>query len=111
MTWGQKNPIVEGAEVGNTYIDIRGLGALYGGSQGLAKALLDAVANIFDPRSGIACSKFPAYMPASTTHSLQRGFSPLNSPRDSYPSLLLLCSLLVVYLLYLRKNHDFTTYS
>ena len=59
-----RSPIVEDAGLGTSYVDIRGLETLYRGSEGVAKALLEAVPSIYEPRLGIAHSKFPAYVAA-----------------------------------------------
>ena len=60
----QRSPIVEDADLGLAYVDLRGLEELYGGEAALLKAVVDAVPQIYCPRVGVAEGKFPAYAAA-----------------------------------------------
>ena len=60
----QRSPVVEDADLGHAYVDIRGLEGLYGGKAAVAKALLNAVPEAFEVKLGIAMAKFPAYIAA-----------------------------------------------
>lgn len=60
----QRSPIVEDADLGMAYVDLRGLEKLYGGEAKLVKAFVDAVPQIYRPRVGVADGKFPAYAAA-----------------------------------------------
>ncbi len=53
-------PSVEGAELGCAYMDLTGLEKMYGGNEGLKKALIDAIPPPFIARVGIGRGKFPA---------------------------------------------------
>ena len=60
----QRSPIVEDADLGLAYVDLRGLEELYGGEAKLLKAVVDAVPQIYRPRVSVAEGKFPAYAAA-----------------------------------------------
>ena len=60
----QRSPIVEDADLGLAYVDLRGLEELYGGEAKLLKAVVDAVPQIHCPQVGVAGGKFPAYAAA-----------------------------------------------
>ena len=60
----QRSPIVEDADLGLAYVDLRGLEELYGGEAKLVKAIADAVPQIYCPQVGVAEGKFPAYAAA-----------------------------------------------
>ena len=60
----QRSPIVEDADLGLAYVDLRGLEELYGGEAKLLKAVVDAVPQIYRSRVGVAEGKFPAYAAA-----------------------------------------------
>ena len=60
----QRSPIVEDADLGLAYVDLRGLEELYGGEAKLVKAVMDAVPQIYSPQVGVAEGKFPAYAAA-----------------------------------------------
>ncbi len=59
------SPLVESSEVGCAYVELTGLDALHGGESGIARALLGAAPERFNPRVGIADSRFPAYVAAT----------------------------------------------
>ena len=63
------SPLVERGELGCAYVDLTGLDALYArkgsGTSGIARALLDSAPPRFNPRVGIADSRFPAYVAAT----------------------------------------------
>ena len=65
---------VEDAGLGEAYVRLDGLERLYGGEAGAASALLNAVPNHFNPRVGIADSKFAAY-------AVARNASPMRAAR------------------------------
>ena len=58
------SPVVEKGELGCAYVDVHGSEEMYGGDARIATALLDAVPNGFNPRIGLAKTKFPAYIAA-----------------------------------------------
>ena len=60
----QRSPIVEDADLGLAYVDLRGLEKLYGGQAKLVKAVVDAVPQTYCPQAGVAQGKFPAYAAA-----------------------------------------------
>ena len=60
----QRSPIVEDADLGLAYVDLKGLEKLYGGEAKLVKAVVDAVPQIYHPQLGVAEGKFPAYAAA-----------------------------------------------
>ncbi len=60
----QRSPVVEDADLGHAYVDIRGLELMYGGKAAVAQALLSAVPEAFEVKLGIAMAKFPAYVAA-----------------------------------------------
>ncbi len=55
---------VEGAELGTTYVRIDGLEGMYGGEEGVVRALLEAVPADLTARIGVADAKFPAFVAA-----------------------------------------------
>ena len=55
-----RSPLVERADLGCAYLDMRGTGELYGGDLGTVDAVLGAVPPGFGPRAGLAESKFAA---------------------------------------------------
>ncbi|MBI4287318.1 MAG: hypothetical protein HY671_02680 [Chloroflexi bacterium] len=59
-------PAVEDASLGNAYLDIGGLDEIYGGRDGLLKAILDVIPVAFKSQIGIAQGKFPAYVAATS---------------------------------------------
>ena len=65
----QRSPIVEDADLGLAYVDLRGLEKLYGGEAKLIKAVVDAVPQIYRPQVGVAEGKFPAYAAALQAES------------------------------------------
>lgn len=60
----QRSPSVEKGGLGCAYVGTRGLSAMYGGETRLITALLNAIPGMFNPRIGLAESKFPAYIAA-----------------------------------------------
>ena len=64
----QVSPLLEPAEVGCIYVDIKGLLPLYVNIYTLVDALLDEIPEYFSTRVGIAEGKFPAYVAALNTH-------------------------------------------
>ena len=60
----QRSPIVEDADLGLAYVDLRGLEELYGGEANLLKAVVDAVPQIYSTQVGVGDGKFPAYAAA-----------------------------------------------
>ena len=59
------SPLVEPSEVGCAYVELTGLDALHGGESGVARALLGAAPERFNPRVGIARTRFAAYVAAT----------------------------------------------
>ena len=57
---------VEDAGLGCAYLDVSSLEELYGGRDGLLKAILDAIPGAFKAQIGMAQGKFPAYVAATT---------------------------------------------
>ena len=62
-----RSPIVEKGELGCAYVDLWGLGEMYGGEARLIATLLQAIPERFNPRIGVAAGKFPAYAAAVTS--------------------------------------------
>ena len=60
----QRSPVVEDAELGLAYVELRGLEQLYGDEPELLKAVLGAVPQTYRPRLGVAEGKFPAFAAA-----------------------------------------------
>lgn len=60
----QRSPVVERGELGCAYVGISGLEGMYGGEPNVITALLNAVPAEFNPRLGLARTKFPAYVAA-----------------------------------------------
>lgn len=58
-------PAVEDAGLGCAYLDVAGLEGIYGGRDGLSKAISEAIPGAFHAQIGIAQSKFPAYVAAT----------------------------------------------
>ena len=61
---GGVSDMVEDGGLGEAYVRLDGLERLYGGETGVMSALLNAVPDHFNPRVGVANSKFPAYAAA-----------------------------------------------
>ncbi len=61
------SPLVEDGGLGCVYVDIEGMAHLHGGEENMARALLAAVAPHWGARIGMAPSKFPAYIAATTS--------------------------------------------
>ena len=57
---------VEGAELGTAYVRIDGMEGMYGGEEGVVRALLEAVPADLTTRIGVADAKFPAFVAART---------------------------------------------
>ena len=57
----QISPVVEDAGLGLAYLDLRGLGHLYGSEEGLLTTILEAVPEAYRARVSVAEGKFPAY--------------------------------------------------
>ncbi len=57
-------PVVEIGGLGCAYIDVRESEAMYGGDAGVVSALLNSVPYGFNPRVGLAETRFPAYVAA-----------------------------------------------
>ena len=55
---------VESAELGTAYVRIDGLEGMYGGEEGVVRALLEAVPADLTARIGVADAKFPAFVAA-----------------------------------------------
>ena len=72
----QRSPVVEKGELGCAYVGVTGLEAMYGGEPRLIAALLNAVPTEFNPRIGLAKSKFPAYVAAVTSERGQATKAP-----------------------------------
>ena len=62
-----KSPLIEKGELGCTFLDMHGTEKMYGGDEGIACSLLEAVPDDLAPRVGLAESKFPAYVAADTS--------------------------------------------
>lgn len=60
----QKSPLVERAELGCAYVGVNGLETMYRGEAGIVASLLNAVHRGYNPRIGLAATKFPAYVAA-----------------------------------------------
>ena len=58
----QRSPLVEKAELGCAYVGLDGLEAMYGDEARRIASLLQAVPEEFNPRSGVAGGKVPAYV-------------------------------------------------
>lgn len=65
----QVSPIVEPGEPGCIYVGLDGLASMYGGGEGLIKALVRSVPAALEPRFGIGGGKFPATVAAITARS------------------------------------------
>jgi DNA polymerase-4/protein ImuB len=60
----RRSPIVEDADLGLAYVDLRGLERLYGNDANLLQALFNATPGTYRPRMGVGEGKFPAYAAA-----------------------------------------------
>ena len=60
----QRSPVVEKEGLGRAYVGMTGLEAMYGGEPNLIAALLNSVPAEFNPRIGVAKTRFPAYVAA-----------------------------------------------
>ena len=67
---------VEDAGLGNAYVGLSGLEAMYGGEVPLVTALLNAVQEDLAPRAGVADGKFPAFVAARTGRPLEAAWVP-----------------------------------
>lgn len=59
-------PAVERGELSCLYARLDGIAPVYGGEERLIASLLQNVPSVFEPRVGVAPSKFPAYVSAVT---------------------------------------------
>ena len=62
-------PVVEAAGWGLFYLDLTGMAAMYGGTDGLARALLAVGEAWLRPRLGVGMGKFPAYCGAARSEA------------------------------------------
>ena len=60
----RRSPLVEEAELGCAYVGVGGLETIYGDQAGIIISLLNAVPQQYNPRIGLAKTKFPAYVAA-----------------------------------------------
>jgi len=74
----QRSPTVEKGPLGCAYIRIDGLEMMYGGEARLITSLMQAIPTNFNPRIGLASSKFPSYMAAISTKGGQATKVPNN---------------------------------
>ncbi len=63
--------MVEDGGLGEAYVRLDGLERLYRGEAGVASALLNAIPDRFNPRVGVAGSKFAAYAAARTARPMR----------------------------------------
>ena len=63
----QRSPLVEKGDLGCVYVGVSGLESMYHGEAGVTAALFNAIPHEFNPRVGLAKSKFPAYIGAVTS--------------------------------------------
>lgn len=73
---GRVNDMVEDGGLGEAYARLDGLERLYGGEAGAVSTLLNAVPYHFNPRVGVADSKFPAYAAARAAASMRAAKAP-----------------------------------
>ncbi|MSQ32633.1 MAG: hypothetical protein EXR59_05335 [Dehalococcoidia bacterium] len=59
-----RSPVVENADLGLAYVDLKGLEGMYGTEANLVKAISSAVPSPYSPRVGVAANKFLAYVAA-----------------------------------------------
>ena len=67
---------VEDAGLGNCYVGLSGLEAMYGGQVPLVTSLLNAVQQDLAPRAGVGNGKFPAFVAARTGRPLEAVWVP-----------------------------------
>ena len=60
----QRSPLVERSELCCAYVGVHGLETIYGDEAGVINSLLSAVPQEYNPRIGLAATKFPAYVAA-----------------------------------------------
>ena len=77
---GHVSHMVEAGGLGEAYVRLDGLEGLYGGEAGGVSALLNAVPDHFNPRVGVAASKFPAYAAARTAGPMSVVRAPDDAP-------------------------------
>lgn len=74
-----RSPMVEKAGMGCVYVGLEGLELMYGGEARVIASLIQAAPHEFNPRVGVAGSKFPAYVAAVTT----QGGRAIKIPQDA----------------------------
>ena len=74
----QRSPTVEKGQLGCAYIGIDGLEMMYGGEARVITSLMQAIPTNFNPRIGLASSKFPSYIAAMSTRGGQATKVPNN---------------------------------
>ncbi len=67
----QRSPLVERGELGCAFVEVGGLEPVYGGEAKTMMALLNALPGHFNPRVGLADSRFPAYVAAISSEGGQ----------------------------------------
>ena len=72
-------PEVEVDGMGCLYASLEGLSEIHGGEARLAASLLQSVPPPFNPRLGVACAKFPAYVAAATAPHGRAARAPLDT--------------------------------
>ena len=77
---GHVSDVVEDGGLGEAYVRLVGLERLYGGEAGVVSALLNAVPCHFNPRVGVADSKFPAYVAARAAAPMRAAKAPDDAP-------------------------------
>lgn len=98
------SPLVEGAEPGCIYLDLKGLGSLYKDENVLIGKVSGVIPAEFDSRLGVAGGKFPAYLAALSSSS--RGFTVLNKDTGAFLKDMP-CGILPVSLKSKQKLHSF----
>ena len=73
---GHVSDMVQDGGPGEAYVRLDGLERLYGGEAGAVSALLNAVPGHFNPRVGVADSKFPAYAAARAAAPMRAAKAP-----------------------------------
>ena len=72
-------PEVEIDGMGCLYASLEGLSEIHGGEARLAASLLQSVPPPFNPRLGVACARFPAYVAAATAPHGRAARAPLDT--------------------------------
>ena len=73
-----RSPSVEKYSLGHAYVDLNGLEIMYGSEARLITNLIHSIPSSFNPRLGVAESKFPAYLAALNSPSSGSTKAPSN---------------------------------